>query len=229
MTKTSYRLLVAAGAAALTLGGTARAQSTPPGTPPPRTVPQPAPAPPTSTPPAPTPPSAQPGGTGSAGPNGQISADDLRGKLGPLHARNAGYRDAGKLAAERGNNPQVKSLGSKMQQDYQKLDDDLTKLAKERGFDIGNVGQADTAAKDAVLTRLRGESGDQFDTDFIHEMIQDLEADVASTKQMRESTPGKDARVKKWLDDAENVMEDHLNQARAAKVTIDKARGQAKR
>jgi putative membrane protein len=116
-----------------------------------------------------------------------------------------------------------------MEQDYQRLDDDLAKLAKERGLDLGKVGQADTAAKDVVLARLRGESGDQFDTDFVREMSQDLEADVASTKQMRDSTPGSDARVKKWLDDAENVMEDHLNQVRAAKITIDRARGQAKK
>lgn len=220
MTQTSTRRLIAIAAAALAFGGTAQAQA--PGTAPPRSVPGTAPRTPAQPPAA----SPAPGGTGSTG---QLSKDELRGKLGPLHARNVGYHDAGKLATERGNNPQVKDLGKKMEQDYQRLDDDLAKLAKERGLDLGKVGQADTAAKDAVLARLRGESGDQFDTDFVREMSQDLEADVASTKQMRDSTPGSDARVKKWLDDAENVMEDHLNQVRAAKITIDRTRGQAKK
>jgi putative membrane protein len=231
MTNSSFRKLAAVAAAALALGGTAQAQSTPPGTPPPRTTPRtpgstttprPAPAPAT------TPSAQQPTASSPGGSSGQLSADELRSKLAPLRARNAGYRDSGKVAAERGNHQQVKDLGRKMEKDYQKLDDDLKALGKERGVDVGEVSAADTSAKEGVLSQLRGLSGDQFDKEFLASMSRHLMDDVNSTKQMRDSTPGKDARVKKWLDDAENVMEDNLNQVRAAKVAIDRARGQAR-
>ena len=41
---------------------------------------------------------------------------------------------------------------------------------------------------------------------------------------MRERTPGHDARLKKWLDDTENVAEAHLASARDAKRTLDTQR-----
>lgn len=235
MSSNVHSLRLAVAAAALLLGGQALAQAARP-TPSPwdrarnPNPGQPAPVPGRTAPTAPAPaaqPPAAAQGTGSAA--AQASAGDLAGKLMPLHARNVGYRDVGQLAGERGNNSQVKDLGRKMQQEYQRLDEDLKKLAQERSLPVGDPSQADTAAKDAVLARLRGLSGDAFDTDFVREVIRDLQDDVSSTKQMRDSTPGKDARLKKWLDDAENVMENQLTAARQAKVTIDKARGQARK
>ncbi|WP_242395872.1 DUF4142 domain-containing protein [Anaeromyxobacter oryzisoli] len=214
MNHIGIRHVIALTAAGLALGGSTLAQA-PAGNAPVRPVPG---APPAASSPA----------GGGVGSSGQISAEDLRAKLTPLHARIALYRDAGKLAGDRGRTPAVKDVGKRMDRDFQRLDDGLSKLAKERGFDVGAVGASETAAKDAILARLRGESGDAFDTDFVREMSTGLEADVAATKQARDSTPGSDARVKKWLDDAVRGLQDHLNQVRAAKVAVDKARGQGK-
>jgi putative membrane protein len=240
MTKKTLRHLIATGAAALTLAGPAAAQSVP-GTPParggapspnaPRSTPAPAPQPPAAT----QPPASQPSGpaasagTGS-GANGQLSANQVGDRLVPMHARDMNFADLGKLGSERAANADVKKAASKMQSDFQKVDDQLKALAKERGWPLAaNLSSADQGIHDQMLGSLQNLSGEQFDREFVKAASQGLEQYEQSAKQLRDTTSGKDARVKKWIDDVENVIEDNLNQVRTAKVALDKSRGQAKK
>jgi putative membrane protein len=217
--------LLAAGAAGAqtTYPGTSRRAPTPPGVPPPAQ-----PQPPTATPPAtPQPaPAPAPTATPPAGTAGQTLDDAQKQILGALHLRYAFDVDAGQLAATQGQAQQVKDLGQKLADDARRLDGELAGIARERGGDINAIAvpENERSKHGDKMTRLRGLQGRDFDRELVRAEIENQNQNTEDLKRMRDRTPGKDARLKKWLDDAENVGEAHLLQARQAKQALDAQR-----
>jgi putative membrane protein len=219
------RIAVVLAAAALFTGGVARAQShrQPGQTPPPasegerrrpnipwvggdRPATQPAPAPaPQQQPPA------QPGtAQATQGGQGQWTQEQLQ-MLGVLKGRNAILNSMALLASQRGQSNEVKSYGQKLAQQAAQVDAELSGLLQERGGNANALPQPteELRSNHDRATRLQSVQADQFDREFaqaVRDLGRQYEADL---KRMRDTTPGKDARLKSWLDQTENVAEDY--------------------
>jgi putative membrane protein len=218
------RIAVVLAAAALFTSGVARAQShrqpgqtTPPasegerrrpnipwvGGDRPATQPAPAPAPQQQPP-------AQPGTAQTTqNTSGQQLNDEQRRMLGTLHARNNILIASGRDAAARGQSNEVRQFGQRLQQEHTRIQGELAQLASERGVEVGNLPQAsdELQANHQRLTRLQSVPNEQYDREFataLRDLGRQYEADL---KRMRDATPGKDARLKSWLDQIENVAE----------------------
>lgn len=209
MTRRTWQSMLAAGA--LLAGTSARAQA-----------PRPAPG-------RPNPGAAQsaPLQAPAQGATGQPQlTDDARRSLAKIHLRNAFEVEAGQLAQQRGQSQAVKDLGKKLEQEARKVDVDMAGLVRERGGDIASLPlpNEERAGHQQMMSRLQQLQGDPFDREFVRDLAQVEEKYEADLKEMRDRTPGHDARLKKWLDDTENVAEAHLASARDAKRTLDTQR-----
>lgn len=180
----------------------------------------PRPSPPQSRP-APAHPAAQPSAATAAA-QGTLT-DDARRSLARIHLRNAFEVEAGQLAQQHGQSAEVKELGRKLEQEARRVDGELAGLARERGADANALPlpEEERSAHGQMMTRLRELQGEQFDRELVRSTIEIEQRYVQDLKDMRDRTPGSDARVKKWLDDTENVAEAHLASARDAKRGLD--------
>lgn len=143
--------------------------------------------------------------SGSA--SGQLSAAD---KKFVMDAAKGGLMEVelGKVAAEKGNSPDVKQFGQRMVDDHSKANDQLKSIAEQKGVTL----PTDLDAKDkAMKDKLSGLSGDQFDKMYMHHMVMDHKKDVAEFK--KESNSGKDNDVKNFASQTLPTLEDHLKQA----------------
>lgn len=209
------RIAVVFAAAALLSSGVARAQAhrqpgtTPPPAPPSSEGPQPtAPSRPTPRP-APQP---QPGAqaTAQAPQAGQLT-EEQRSMLGTLHGRMEILNSMGELAQQRGQSPEVRQFGQRLMEQNARTRSEIAQLAAERGANVESLTQAtdELSANHARYVRLQGLPPEQFDREFavaLKDLGRQYEADL---KRMRDTTPGKDARLKSWLDQTEDVAEDY--------------------
>jgi putative membrane protein len=208
--------------AGLALAGQAQAQKNVPWTEPPAQNP-PAQTPPPATPPAATPPTTAtpPAATppvAATPPAGTPAATAATGQqaIEAIHQENARTLEFARLVAERATSPKLKEYASRLVRDHERLDRELAQIAGERGIQLQSE-QAALAANPAHrpgMDALRAKSGADFDQAAAQAIADEREREVAHLKQLRDATPGKDAKLKKWLDDAENVMEEHRNLAR---------------
>jgi putative membrane protein len=148
-------------------------------------------------------------------PGAQPATQDAKDIINFLHARNVRVGEWGRIAQEKGASPNVKNMGVKFQRDSETLDKQLTAVAKDHGVQLADANKLkeDPSFKQSVDT-LRKMNGPQFDSSFGDAMAKAREQEVDQLKNMRDRTPGSDAQLKKYLDDFENVMEEHRNLAR---------------
>lgn len=183
----------------------------------------PRPLPPDSRP-APRRPAARPPAT-AAGAQGQLT-EEARRSLARIHLRNAFEVDAGQLAQQRGQSQEVKDLGRRLEQEARRVDGELAALLSERGADANalQLPEEERSTHNQMMARLRELQGEQFDRELVQSTVQVEQRYVQDLKDMRDRTPGEDARLKTWLDNTENVAEAHLASARDAKRAIDAQR-----
>ncbi len=203
-----------AGALAAALAVTAQAQiKWPPSEANKRPQPQPAPAPQTQ--PAPAPPQAQP----PAGQVAQLSAEQ-RAALGTMWAHNQLGIRAGDVAAASGASNEVKNLGRWLANDHRRIEGELAKMLRERGVADPNTlaPPADKQRLESELGQLSARAGEDFDKELVAFLTRNQPMFVEALKRARDVTPGKDAGLKKFLDDVENLEEGHLSASRQLKT-----------
>lgn len=113
----------------------------------------------------------------------------------------------GQLAAQNGGSEDVKEFGQRMVDDHSKLNDQMKPIAQQ----IGVEPPTQLSAKDqALLTKLQGESGKQFDDTYIRAMVKDHRMDL---KQFRkEARSGGDPALKQAAESGAQVIQQHLQQ-----------------
>jgi len=169
---------------------------------------------PQATQPAPAAPQAQ--ASGQQGP--ALATEEQRAAFGAVHAQNQLAAQIGDMAASRGASEQVKSLGRTLAEDHRRIDGELGALLKARGLDLNALGAgAQQPQLQGEISQLGGKSGEDFDTAFVAFLTRNGTAFVDALKHARGVVPGKDAQLKKFLDDAENTEESHLASARQTK------------
>jgi putative membrane protein len=139
-----------------------------------------------------------------------VSEQD-RAWLAEAHQANLAEVQVGRLAEKKGGTPAVRSAGAMLVTDHTKFDGEVTRVAHDLGVSLPKTAMPDdiTAAK-----RLSGESGSQFDTDFLSTMITGHEKVIADTKI--EVGKGSSPQVISLAKSALPTLNKHLNTLRKA-------------
>lgn len=211
------RTIMMGAAAALALAAhQANAQGS--GSPLPGTNPPPATTPPTTT----TPPAT----TGQAGAADPTATDTIQ----HVHQLNAEMMSIGKLAAERGTTTNVKQYGQRIASEHQRLDNELTQIAQRRGVALKPAEQiVKDSGQASFMAPVVAKTGIEFDRAIMDLLVSERENRVPQLKQMRDRTPGRDAELKKWLDDMEVLMEKTRNEARDVRQAVRQEQQQQQR
>jgi putative membrane protein len=139
---------------------------------------------------------------------GKMSDTDTKA-IKNLAEANLAEIEAGKLAAEKAQSPQVKQFGSRMVQDHTQMLDDLKKIAQSKGVDLpGSAGMGDRAS----TLELRTKSGASFDKAYMDNMVKDHEKDVKEVGELAQQVD--DPQLKSAIQKAHSKIQQHLSQAK---------------
>lgn len=112
----------------------------------------------------------------------------------------------GKLAADKGSSPDVKSFGSMLVDDHSAANDKLKKVADAHGITLPTVMPSDKQKK---LDKLSGLSGEAFDRQFIQMVgLTDHQHDIADFE--KESRNGKTEDVRSFASETLPTLKKHL-------------------
>ena len=209
-----FAALLAAGIA------TAAAQTTSPGTTPAKPAPaasSPAPAPAT-----PAPPSAgstgmdKGAGTGTATTKGSSSLARADRRFAEK-AMQGGMAEveAGKMAMDKAQDPQVKAFAKRMVDDHSKANAELTKIASAKG--ITPPAAVDSGHK-RKMDRMASKSGADFDRAYMDDMVDDHQATVRDFRSAAKSA--KDPEIKAFASSTLPALEQHLKEAKTIESAV---------
>jgi putative membrane protein len=123
--------------------------------------------------------------------------------------------EAGKIAAEKAADPDVKAFGQKMVDDHGKANDKIKQIAGDKGVKLPTaLGTLDKHN----LEKLQKTNGADFDRLYISEMVKDHKKDVSDFQHV--SKAAKDNDVKTFASDTLPTLQDHLKMAEAAATKI---------
>ena len=114
----------------------------------------------------------------------------------------------GKAAQDKASNEKVKEFGKRMEQDHSKANDELKKIASDKGVQLSSDLDKKHKSKMDKLTKL---SGAEFDRQYMRDMVSDHKEDVK--KFQNEADKGKDADVKKFASQTLPTLKEHLQLA----------------
>src|SRR2546430_2645178 len=139
---------------------------------------------------------------GAAKAASKLSAAD---KTFMMNAAKGGMMEVewGKLAAQNGQNADVKKFGNRMVTDHSKANSELMALAKEEGVSL-------PGAKSPGKWKS--------DKDYMNAMVKDHTADLAEFQ--KEAKNGSDPDLKKFAEKYSKVVQQHLNMAKQTQAKL---------
>jgi putative membrane protein len=170
---------------------------------------------PSEVPPAGTPtPSASPGaGTDVA--QGDVAL------VAKVHETNQKEIRMGQLASDKAKSRRVETYARKLVSDHKAMDRELMSYARKKGLEpqleqvaVGGTAapQTDAAKAEADMhARLMGETGNEFDQDFVATMVDEHDRAIEMVRSARDSAT--DPELRKLLDKALPKLEQHRKQA----------------
>jgi putative membrane protein len=130
---------------------------------------------------------------------------------------NLGEMQLGQLAAKKGASEGVRKFGERTVVDHTRLEKEIKPVAEK----IGVALPTELASDDqALLTKLEGVSGAEFDDTYIRAMVEGHREAVQLYKT--EEAHGQDAAVKSAATDGEQVIAEHLRLAEHLQSTMAK-------
>jgi putative membrane protein len=122
--------------------------------------------------------------------------------------------ELGNMALQKSTNPQVKQIAQKLVDDHTKTSTAMKEIAAKKGLTV----PTETDAKHkALATKLQGESGQDFDKDFLNANSKDHHKVVQAFQ--KESSNGKDPDIKQFAAQFLPAIQEHT-------TMIDQAKGQ---
>lgn len=113
--------------------------------------------------------------------------------------------EMGQIAAEKGGSDAVKDFGNQMVKDHGKINDNLKELAGKMNVTLpASVG---TKHK-AMIEKMSGMSGADFDNAYVPDMVKDHKMDIAEFEKAGKMVKNED--LKKFINDSLETMKDHL-------------------
>ena len=138
----------------------------------------------------------------------KVSDEDAKA-MKNLAEANLAEIQAGKLAADKAQSPQVKQFGNRMVQDHTQMLDELKQLAQSKDVELpGSPGMGDKAHE---LT-LRTKSGQDFDKEYMQDMVKDHQKDVQETGELAQKVS--DPQLKQAVQKAHAKIQEHLAMAK---------------
>jgi len=114
----------------------------------------------------------------------------------------------GKIAQTKAGDGKVKEFGKRMEQDHGKANEQLMKLAADKGMQL--TSELDKRHK-AKVDKLSKHSGAEFDKNYMDEMVADHKADIKKFEQQSEKA--KDADLKRFATETLPILKEHLRLA----------------
>jgi putative membrane protein len=127
-------------------------------------------------------------------------------KMFVRHASEGGLAEVrfGQLAAEKAQNPDVKAFGQKMVDDHSALNEKMKPIAES----LGVTPTSKLNAKDeAEYNKLSGLSGDDFDKEYVADMVADHRKDLREFRH--EEAVAADPQLKDAVTSGEKVIAEH--------------------
>lgn len=146
----------------------------------------------------------------------QLSNDDEK-FLKEFAQANAAEVEAGKLAEQQAQHPDVKAFGKHMVEEHSKSIKMVETVATNHNIDVKSKPDLMHKAKGSMLD---GKRGAEFDAAYIKAQIDDHEK-VAEMLQ-KEIREGRDANVKKLASDSLPHVQEHLAKAKALQTKLSK-------
>jgi len=120
----------------------------------------------------------------------------------------------GSLASKKGSNSGVKAFGQRMVQDHSKANQELMKLATQKGVPLPkSIGK-----HQAIYNRLSRLSGAAFDSAYMSDMVKDHQEDVAAFQKA--SQTAHDPTLKSWAAKTLPTLKEHLQMAMQTKQNL---------
>jgi putative membrane protein len=116
----------------------------------------------------------------------------------------------GELGSAHAMNAEVKRFAERMVTDHQKANEELKGLARKKNYTLASGPMKEHQEAAARVGKLQGE---QFDRDFMAQMVKDHEAAVELFSS--EAQSGQDAELKAWAAKTLPTLREHLQLAKA--------------
>src|SRR5207248_3934754 len=117
--------------------------------------------------------------------------------------------EAGKMAAAKAQNPEVKQFGQKMADDHARMFEDLKRLAKTKDVALPDKAALKDLAQNKMIER---KSGADFDREFMAHMVKDHEKALLDANAT--AAKAKDPQFKSAVQQAANKIQEHLSLAK---------------
>jgi len=114
----------------------------------------------------------------------------------------------GKLAEQKASNPDVKAFGRRMVTDHAKLNEKMKPYADEWGLTAPSALSPDAQKE---YDKLQGMSGNDFDKEYISDMVSDHSKDLDAFDKEVKNT--KDAKFRTSVEQGKSVVAAHKNMA----------------
>jgi putative membrane protein len=118
--------------------------------------------------------------------------------------------EAGKLASEKAQSPQVKKFAQMLVRDHGQASKELQQIAQQKGV---QVPQSLPPDKQQSLQKLEGMSGTEFDRTFAQEMVNGHQQAVQMYEQAAQSA--QDPEVRSFAEEKLPTLREHLKMAQA--------------
>jgi len=125
----------------------------------------------------------------------------------------------GKLAQTKGSDEAVKDFGKKMEQDHSKANEELKKIASDKGLQLTSELDKKHQSKIDKLEKL---SGAKFDKDFMAAMVSDHKDTIKKFESTSEKA--KDAELKKFASQTLPTLKSHLQLAESVNTKVKSAK-----
>jgi putative membrane protein len=116
--------------------------------------------------------------------------------------------ELGKTAQDKASNEKVKDFGKRMEQDHSKANDELKKIASDKGVQLSSDLDKKHKSKMDKLTKL---SGAEFDRQYMRAMVSDHKDDIKKFQNVADKS--KDADLKKFASQTLPTLKEHLQLA----------------
>jgi putative membrane protein len=125
--------------------------------------------------------------------------------------------ELGKLAQQKGSNDKVKEFGKRMEQDHSKANEELKKIAADKGVQLTALDKKHQSKVD----KLSKASAADFDRNYMKEMVDDHKDDVS--KFQKQADKGKDADLKQFASSKLPTLKEHLQLAQSTEKAVREA------
>lgn len=125
--------------------------------------------------------------------------------------------ELGRIASEKGGSDEVKDFGKLMVDDHTKINDNLKEVAAKMNV---KVPDKVSAKHHAMIEKMSGMSGADFDKAYVKDMVKDHKMDIAEFEKADKEVKNED--LKKFIENSMETMKGHLEKIEK----FDQAKGQ---